>query len=98
MVAPRAPAASRKDSRSQAILKFHHPSSLDYRVRHELPVWMILSNSCMMLVMEIFLKKLAHSGYLYQLDIVKNIAYGQRNPAYVYTFSVGYSSLFYNKK
>ena len=26
----RAPAASREDSCSQAILKFHHPSSLDY--------------------------------------------------------------------
>ena len=37
-VALRAPAASREDSRPQAILKFHRPSSLDYRVRHELPV------------------------------------------------------------
>ena len=36
--APRAPAASMEDSRPQAILKFHHLSSLDYRVRHELPV------------------------------------------------------------
>ena len=27
----RAPAASREDSFPQAILKFHHPSSLDYR-------------------------------------------------------------------
>ena len=34
----RAPAASKQDSRSQAILKFQHLSSLDYRVRHELPV------------------------------------------------------------
>ena len=33
----RAPAASKEDSRPQAILKFHRPSSLDYRVRHELP-------------------------------------------------------------
>ena len=32
--APRAPAASREDSRPQAILKFHRPSSLDYRARH----------------------------------------------------------------
>ena len=30
----RAPAASREDSRPQAILKFHRPSSLDYRARH----------------------------------------------------------------
>ena len=36
--APRAPAASMEDSRPQAILKFHRLSSLDYRVRHELPV------------------------------------------------------------
>ena len=35
---PRAPAASMEDSRPQAILKFHRLSSLDYRVRHELPV------------------------------------------------------------
>ena len=34
----RAPAASKEDSRPHAILKFHRPSSLDYRVRHELPV------------------------------------------------------------
>ena len=34
----RAPAASREDSRPQAILKFHRPSSLDYRARHGLPV------------------------------------------------------------
>ena len=34
----RAPAASMEDSRPQAILKFHRLSSLDYRVRHELPV------------------------------------------------------------
>ena len=34
----RAPAASTEDSRPQAILKFHRLSSLDYRVRHELPV------------------------------------------------------------
>ena len=36
--APRAPAASKEDSRPQAILKFHRPSSLDYRARHRLPV------------------------------------------------------------
>ena len=30
----RAPAASREDSCPQTILKFHHPSSLDYRARH----------------------------------------------------------------
>ena len=30
----RAPAASREDSCPQAILKFHHPSSLDYRAHH----------------------------------------------------------------
>ena len=36
--APRAPVASMEDSRPQAILKFHCLSSLDYRVRHELPV------------------------------------------------------------
>ena len=36
--APRAPTVSKVDSRPQAILKFHHLSSLDYRVRHELPV------------------------------------------------------------
>ena len=36
--APRAPAASMVDSRPQAILKFQRLSSLDYRVRHELPV------------------------------------------------------------
>ena len=34
----RAPAASREDSRPQAILKFHRPSSLDYRARHGPPV------------------------------------------------------------
>ena len=27
-----------EDSRPQAILKFHRPSSLDYRARHGLPV------------------------------------------------------------
>ena len=32
----RAPAASKEDYRSQAILKLHCPSGLDYRVRHEL--------------------------------------------------------------
>ena len=36
--ATRAPAASREDSRPQAILKFHRPRSLDYRARHGLPV------------------------------------------------------------
>ena len=36
--APRAPTVSKVDSRPQAILKFHRLSSLDYRVRHELPV------------------------------------------------------------
>ena len=34
----RAPASSRKDSRPQAILKFHRLSSLDYSVRHGRPV------------------------------------------------------------
>ena len=34
----RVPAASREDSRSQAILKLHRPSSLDYRAHHGLPV------------------------------------------------------------
>ena len=34
----RAPAASREDSRPQAILKLHHPSSLDYRTRNGLPI------------------------------------------------------------
>ena len=33
-----APAASREDSRPQAILKLLRPSSLDYRARHGLPV------------------------------------------------------------
>ena len=36
--APRAPTVSKVDSRPQAILKFHRLSSLDYRVRHKLPV------------------------------------------------------------
>ena len=36
--AQRALAASKEDSRPQAILKFHCPSSLDYRARHGLPV------------------------------------------------------------
>ena len=34
----KAPAASREDSCPQAILKFHLPSSLDYRACHGLPV------------------------------------------------------------
>ena len=34
----RAPSASREDSRPQTLLKFHRPSSLDYRARHRLPV------------------------------------------------------------
>ena len=34
--APRAPEASMEDSCSQAILKFHRPSSLDYRARYGL--------------------------------------------------------------
>ena len=38
----RAPAASREDSRPQAILKFHRPSSLDYRAHHGLPVNLLL--------------------------------------------------------
>ena len=38
VAALRAPAASKEDYRSQAILKLHRPSSLDYRVRHKLPV------------------------------------------------------------
>ena len=33
-----APAILLEDSRPQAILKFHRPSSLDYRARHGLPV------------------------------------------------------------
>ena len=33
-----APAILLEDSRSQAILKLNHPSSLDYRARHGLPV------------------------------------------------------------
>ena len=40
-ITTRAPAASREDSCSQAILKFHHPSSLDYRARHGLPAHQI---------------------------------------------------------
>ena len=44
----RAPAASREDSRPQAILKFHRPSSLDYRARHgpktsDVPVRILIS-------------------------------------------------------
>ena len=38
VAATRAPAASKVDSHPQAILKFHRPSSLDYRARHRLPV------------------------------------------------------------
>ena len=38
VVALRAPAASRENSRPQAILKLHRPSSLDYRARHGPPV------------------------------------------------------------
>ena len=34
----RVPAASKEDSRPQTILKFHRPSSLDYRARHGLLV------------------------------------------------------------
>ena len=34
----RAPAASKEDYCPQAILKLHRSSSLDYRVRHKLPV------------------------------------------------------------
>ena len=34
----RAPAASKVDSHPQAILKFHHSISLDYRAHHGLPV------------------------------------------------------------
>ena len=36
--AARAAAASKVDSRPQAILKFHPPSSSDYRARHGPPV------------------------------------------------------------
>ena len=36
-----------EDSRPQAILKFHRLSSLDYRVRHELPVFLQFSNNAM---------------------------------------------------
>ena len=32
--APRAPTASKENSRPQAILKFRPPSSLDYKARH----------------------------------------------------------------
>ena len=35
----RAPAASKVDYRPQAILKFHRPSSLDYRTRNKPPVY-----------------------------------------------------------
>ena len=38
-VTMRAPAILIEDSRPQAILKFHHPSSLDYRAHHGLPVY-----------------------------------------------------------
>ena len=34
-----ASAVLQEDFRPQAILKFHRPRSLDYRVRHELPVY-----------------------------------------------------------
>ena len=34
----RAPAASREDTHPQPILKYHRPSSLDYRARHGLSV------------------------------------------------------------
>ena len=39
----RVPAASREDSHTQAFLKFHHTSSLDYKARHGLlvDVWPI---------------------------------------------------------
>ena len=37
----RASAASREDSRPQAILKFHRPSSLDYRAYHGLPIFIL---------------------------------------------------------
>ena len=53
---PRAPAASMEDSRPQAILKFHRLSSLDYRVRHELPVYGWYYDSIS------FLKSYARSG------------------------------------
>ena len=39
--ATRVPAASREDSRPQAILKLHRPSSLDYRAHHGLPVYRV---------------------------------------------------------
>ena len=38
VVKSRVPRARREDSRQHTILKFHHPSSLDYRARHGLPV------------------------------------------------------------
>ena len=38
VAATRIPAASKEDSRPQAILKVHPPSSLYYRARHGLPV------------------------------------------------------------
>ena len=43
VAALRAPAASKEDSCLQAILKFHRTSSLDCRVRHELPEYDIES-------------------------------------------------------
>ena len=43
----RAPAAFREDSRPQAILKVHRPSSLDYRACHGLPFWgQLIGSSC----------------------------------------------------
>ena len=56
--APRAPTVSKVDSRPQAILKFHRLSSLDYRVRHELPVQKSVMDK------EIFLKNNFKSSFL----------------------------------
>ena len=44
--AQRVPAASKVDYRPQAILELHRPSSLDYRVRHKLPVEKRLAKNC----------------------------------------------------
>ena len=45
MAATKTPAASKMDYRSQAIFKFHHPSSLDYIARHGKPKYRILFTS-----------------------------------------------------
>ena len=50
----RVPAASREDSRPQAILKLHRPSSLDYRARHGLPVLLEFFGLCKFAIIAIF--------------------------------------------